>query len=143
MPASKVPQELLGKWSIRRVLPTNTVGCLDSTQAQKLVGTEIEYRTDSFRWKTTNVQSSGSSTNLVGSLEFARDNSGSGSRIDFGQLGIASSAVEQITINHPDVKISELSQSDDASVPGESVLVEGPNTIIVVICNTYFEARRE
>ena len=29
------------------------------------------------------------------------------------------------------------------AVPGETVLVEGPNTIILVICNTYFEARRE
>jgi uncharacterized protein len=142
-PASKIPPKLLGKWSVRRVLPTDTVGCLDSTQAQKLVGTEIEYRADSFRWKTTNVQSSGSSTTMVGAQEFARDNSGSGSRADFGQLGIASSAVEQITINHPDVKISELSQSNSAALPGESVLVEGPNPIIVVVCNTYFEARRE
>jgi len=140
---SKIPQELLGKWIVRRILPTDTIGCLDSTQAQKLVGTEIEYRADSFRWKTTNVPGSSSSTNMVGAQEFARDNSGSGSRVDFGQLGIVSSAVEQVTINHPDVKISELSQSGSGAVPGESVLVEGPNTIIVVVCNTYFEARRE
>jgi hypothetical protein len=63
--------------------------------------------------------------------------------VDFNQLGIAASAVEQITINHPDVKIAELSQSGSEAVPGESVLVAGPNTIILEICNTYFEARRE
>ena len=142
-PVGKIPQQLLGKWIIRKILPTDTIGCLDGTQAQKLVGTEIEYRADNFRWKTTNVRSSGSSTNMVGAQEFAQDNSGKGSRVDFAQLGIVSSAVEQITIRHPDVKISELSQSDNAAVPGESVLVEGPNTIIVVVCNTYFEARRE
>jgi len=107
------------------------------------VGTEIEYRADSFRWKTTNVQSSGGSTNLIGAQEFAQGNSGSGSHIDFNQLGIATSAVEQITINHPDVKILELSQTGSAAVPGESVLIEGPNTIILAVCNTYFEARRE
>jgi uncharacterized protein YecT (DUF1311 family) len=142
-PISKIPQELLGKWIIRKVLPTDTVGCLDSKQAQTLVGTEIEYRADSFRWKTTSVQSSGSSTNMIGAQEFAQDNSASGSRIDFNQLGIAASAVEQITINHPDVKIVELSQNDSAAVPGENVLVSGPNTIIFDICNTYFEGRRE
>jgi uncharacterized protein len=140
---SKIPQELLGKWVIRKVLPTDSIGCLDSKQAQTLEGTEVEYRADSFRWKTTNVQSSGSSTNMIGAQEFAQGNSGSGSRVDFNQLGIVTSAVEQITINHPDVKIAELSQSGSAAVPGESVLVEGPNVIIFDVCNTYFEARRE
>ena len=142
-PSTKIPQELLGKWIIRKVLPTDTTSCLDSKQAQSLVGTEVEYRADSFRWKTTNVRSSASSTNMIGAQEFAQDISGSGSHIDFNQLGIASSAVEQITIDHPDVKISELSQNGSAAVPGESVLVVGPNTIIVEVCNTYFEGRRE
>ena len=142
-PTTKIPQELLGKWIIRKVLPTDTIGCLDSKQAQTLVGTEIEYRADSFRWKTTTVQSSGSSTNMIGPQQFAQDNSGSGSHVDFNQLGIAASAVEQITINHPDVKIAELSQNGSAAVPGENVLLSGPNTIILEICNTYFEARRE
>ena len=142
-PVGKIPQALLGKWIVCKVVATDTVGCLDSKEAQALVGTEIEYRADSFRWKTTNVQSSGGSTNLIGAQEFAQGNSGSGSHIDFNQLGIATSAVEQITINHPDVKIVELSQGGSAAVPGESVLVEGPNTIILEVCNTYFEARRE
>ena len=142
-PVGKIPQALLGKWIIRKVVATDTVGCLDGKQAQALVGTEIEYRADSFRWKTTKVQSSGSSTNLIGAQEFAQGNSGSGSHVDFTQLGIAASADEQITINHPDVKIPELSQSGSAAVPGESVLVEGQNTIIFDICKTYCEARRE
>ena len=124
-------------------MPTDTIGCLDSKQAEALVGTEIEYRADSFRWKTTNVQSSGSSTNMIGAQEFAQDNSGSGSHVDFNRLGIAASAVEQITINHPDAKIAELSQNGSAGMPGENVLVAGPNTILIEICNTYFEARRE
>ena len=142
-PSSKIPQELLGKWIVRKVVATDTVGCLESKQAQALLGAEIEYRADSFRWKTTNVQSSGSSTNLIGAQEFAQGNSGSGSHVDFNQLGIAASAVEQVTINHPNVRIAELSQSGSAAVPGESVLVEGPNTIVFDVCNTYFEARRE
>jgi hypothetical protein len=142
-PSRKIPQELLGKWIIRKVLPTNMTSCLDGKQAQSLVGTEIEYRSDSFRWKTTNVQSSGCSTNMIGAQEFAQDISGNASHIDFSQLGIAASAIKQITIDHPDVKIAELSLNGSAAVPGESVLVEGPNTIIFAVCNTYFEARRE
>ena len=139
----QVPQELLGKWKIRKVLLTDTKSCLDSKQVQILVGTEIEYRADSFRWNTTSVKSSGAFANLISAQEFAQDNSGNGSRVDFNQLGIVESAVKQITINHPDVTIAELSQSGSNAVPGESVLVEAPNTIILEVCNTYFEAHRE
>ena len=143
MAPGQIPQELLGKWIIRKVLPTNTAGCLDSKQAQTLVGTEIEYRTDSFRWKNTTVRSSGTSTKLIGAQDFAQTNSGSGSHVDFNQLGIPVSAVQQIIISHPDVTIPELSQSGSSAVPGESVLVEAPNTVILEICSTYFEARRK
>jgi uncharacterized protein len=139
----QIPQELLGKWIIRKVLPTDTAGCLDNKQAQTLVGSEIEYRADSFRWKNTTVRSSGISTNLIAAQEFAQTNSGSRSRVDFNQLGIAASAVKQIIISHPDVTIAELSQNGSGAVPGESVLVEAPHTVIIEICNTYFEARRE
>jgi hypothetical protein len=142
-PVPQIPRELLGRWLISKVLPVNTVACLDNQQAQALVGTEIEYRADSFRWKTTTVRILKSSSKMIGALEFNRDNSGSGSHADFGQLGIAASAVKQITIRHPDVTISELAQSGSHVMPGESVLVEAPNTIIFDICNTYFEARRE
>jgi hypothetical protein len=142
-PGGQIPQELLGKWIVRKILPTDTISCLDSKQAQTLVGTEIEYRADNFRWKTTTVRSLGAFTNMIGAQEFAQDNSGSGSHVDFNQLGIAGSAVKQITINHPEVTIAELSQSGSNAVPGESVLVEAPNTIILEICKTYFEGKRE
>src|ERR1700746_1563786 len=39
-PSSKIPQELLGKWIVRKVVATDTVGCLDSKQAQALLGAE-------------------------------------------------------------------------------------------------------
>ena len=142
-PPGQIPQELLGKWIIRKVIPTDTVACLDSKQAQTLVGTEIEYRADGFRWKNTTVRSSGTSTNMIGAQEFAQANSGSQSHVDFNQLGIAASAVKQITIRHPEVTIAELSQGGASVMPGESVLVEAPNTIIFEICGTYFEVGRK
>ena len=139
----QIPQELLGKWIIRKVLPSDTVTCLDSKQVQTLVGTEVEYRADGFRWKNITVRSSGTSTNMIGAQEFVQANSGSQLHVDFSQLGIAASAVKQITISHPDVTIPELSQSGSGLVPGERVLVEAPNTIILEICSTYFEAQRK
>jgi uncharacterized protein len=142
-PPGQIPQELLGKWIIRKVIPTDTVTCLDSKQAQTLVGTEIEYRADGFRWKNTTVRSSGTSTNMIGAQEFAQANFGSQSHVDFNQLGIAASALKQITISHPSVTIAELSQSGSGVMPGESVLVEAPNTIIFEICSTYFEVQRK
>ena len=142
-PPGQIPHELLGKWIIRKVIPTDTVTCLDSKQAQTLVGSEIEYRADGFRWKNTTVRSSGISTNMIGAQEFAQTNSGSQSHLDFNQLGIAASAVKQITISHPGVTIAELSPSGSGVMPGESVLVEAPNTIFFEICGTYFEAGRK
>jgi uncharacterized protein len=142
-PPGQIPPELLGKWIIRKVIPTDTVTCLDSKQAQTLVGTEIEYRADGFRWKNTTVRSSGTSANMIGAQEFAQTNSGSQSHVDFNQLGIAASAVKQITISHPGVTIAELSPNGTSVMPGESVLVEAPNTIIFEICSTYFEAGRK
>lgn len=142
-PPGQIPQELLGKWIIRKVIPTDTVTCLDSKQAQTLIGTEIEYRADGFRWKNTTVRSSGTSTNMIGAQEFAQTNSGSQSHVDFNQLGIAVSAVKQITISHPAVTIGELSPSGSGAMPGENVLVEAPNTMIFEICSTYFEVQRK
>jgi uncharacterized protein len=142
-PPGQIPQELLGKWIIRKMIPTNTVTCLDSKQAQALVGTEIEYRADGFRWKNTTVRSSGTSTKMIGAQEVAQANSGSQSHVDFNQLGIAASAVKQITISHPEVTIAELSQGGTSVMPGESVLVEAPNTLIFEICSTYFEVGRK
>ena len=49
--AQTIPSELWGRWVIRRELPTSTITCWGETEARAIIGTEIEYRADSFRWK--------------------------------------------------------------------------------------------
>ncbi len=49
--AQNIPQELVGKWVIQRELPMRTISCWGEKEAKAIIGTEIEYTADSFRWK--------------------------------------------------------------------------------------------
>ncbi|MGA7289712.1 MAG: hypothetical protein WBX02_16535, partial [Terriglobales bacterium] len=47
--AQNIPQELVGKWIVQRELPARTISCWGEKEAKAILGTEIEYTTDSFR----------------------------------------------------------------------------------------------
>jgi hypothetical protein len=49
--AQNIPQELVGKWIIQRELPTRTISCWGEKEAKAIIGSEIEYTTESLRWK--------------------------------------------------------------------------------------------
>ncbi len=49
--AQDIPTVLQGKWIVSRIIPTRTITCWDQKQAEKLIGTEIDYTADSLRWK--------------------------------------------------------------------------------------------
>jgi uncharacterized protein YecT (DUF1311 family) len=143
--SSPIPEELLGRWVVRAVLPAKTVSCWDQKQADALVGTELEYKADSLRWKTTTVRNLGSTTSTVNAAEFAEDNSGMGrdaSAVNFGQLGIKAGSVRQIAIGHPDVTIQDGSAAGMMEMPGDTVLVDGRDRLVFAVCNVYFEAGR-
>ena len=53
--AQDIPVELRGKWTIKRELPTSTISCWGEQEAKEIIGTEIQYSADSFRWKDTNI----------------------------------------------------------------------------------------
>jgi hypothetical protein len=50
-PAQSIPKSLLGSWTVRRELPASTISCWAQDQADKLIGTEIEYSADTLRWR--------------------------------------------------------------------------------------------
>ena len=141
-PGNPMPREILGAWTIRRQLPTQTVACWDKKQAQALIGTELEYKPDSLRWKTTTVRYVNSTVTAVKAQDFAADNSGSQSYVTFKVLGIAAPEVEQIAIEHPDVTIDDGSKGGTMEMPGDTVLVKSPNALVFAVCNVYFEADR-
>jgi hypothetical protein len=138
-----MPAELLGAWTIRKILPTQTISCWDEKQARGLIGTELEYKPDSLRWKTTNVRYLSSTVTTVKAEEFAADNSGSQSSVTFKDLGITAPQVKQIAIKHPDVTIDDGSKGGTTEMPGDEVMLKSPQALVFSVCNVYFEADRK
>jgi hypothetical protein len=139
--AQGIPRELWGKWVIRHEVPTPTISCWGETEARAIVGTEIEYTTDSFRWKDVTVKHANAEVRIVSAKQFHDENSGgsvSSSQVTFHDLGIALPSATQITIEHPAASITGAT----TEIPGDVILVKDHNTIILSVCSIYFEAKR-
>ena len=140
-PAQTVPKTLLGKWIVRRELPTRTITCWGERESEALIGTELEYSSEVFRWHKTVTKNPVVETTSINALQFHDENSGGGtnsSQVTFQQLGIKERHVVQIVIKHPDARITGAS----VEIPGDRILVKDQNTIIFSVCNVYFEAVR-
>jgi hypothetical protein len=84
--AQNIPQELVGTWVIQRELPARTISCWGEKEAKPLIGTEIEYTADSFRWKHIVVKHPTVSVAIVSAEQFQRENSSpsvNGSQVSF------------------------------------------------------------
>lgn len=139
--AAQIPRELVGKWVIERQLPTNTISCWGDEEAKKIIGSEIEYTRDSFRWKSTLVKHPAVRLRTIGAPQFERENSSqsvNGSQVSFLQLGINAAHAMQVSISHPPAEITKAT----TEIPGDEVLIKSHNTIVFPVCNLYFEAKR-
>lgn len=139
--AQDIPKGLWGRWRITRILPTQTISCWSDKEAKPLLGTEIDYGARLLRWQTTEASHIDSEVRDVTAEQFEIQNSspsGNGSQVDFRQLGIRASKVRQVLINHDDANITGAT----TGIPGDNVLVKGKNTIVLSVCNVYFEAER-
>ena len=99
-----IPKQVWGKWIVSREIPTTTISCWDETEARVLLGTEIEYSAEAFRWKNVVTAHPVAEAEMVSAEQFHGDNSGRGansSQITFRQLGIKAKQAMQITIHHP------------------------------------------
>jgi hypothetical protein len=136
-----VPKILWGKWIIRRTLPTKTISCWGDEEARKLIGTELEYGSDLFRWQKVVTKSPLVEETTVTARQFHDENSGRGrdsSQVTFGHLGIREPRAVQIVFQHPPANLTGAT----IEIPGDFVLVKDRNTIIFPVCNVYFEAER-
>lgn len=138
-----IPKDLLGNWRVSKIVPTQTAGCWDQQQAQSLIGGKINYKADGFSWNGTALKSEGATVSTVEAQEFVEDNSGSSSYIDFPTLGISTPSVQRVAIQHPDATIQGITDQGTDGVPGDNVLVKDHNTLILSLCNVWFEVQRE
>ena len=136
--AEQLPGRLQGSWRITRVLPTTNSACWGKTEAQPLVGSTLTYRDDSLRWRGGAVPLEEITTRTVSDSDFRHENSGSGTPASFAQLGIRTREVLEVDLQHEDMDITGAT----TEVPGDSVLLAGPNRIIISACGVYFEATR-
>jgi hypothetical protein len=139
--AQNIPQELAGKWVIQRELPTQTISCWGEKKARAIIGTQIEYTADSFRWKHIVVKQPTVEIAVVSAEQFQRENSSpsvNGSQVSFRQLGIDAPEVRQVSINHAPAEITGAT----TEIPGDVALLKNHNAIVFSVCNVYFEAKR-
>jgi hypothetical protein len=143
-PGTPVPQELLGRWTVRRYFPIDGVTCWDDRQAKAVVGTVLEYRSDGFSWNGKTMRSLGTTTSTIKAQTFAEDNAGGsgGGAVSFAKLGIVAPAVTQIDIRHPDAMVYNKGSDCCSSVPGETMLKKSPDTLIFSLCGIFYEAVR-
>ncbi|MGB7135508.1 MAG: hypothetical protein WBD46_09495 [Acidobacteriaceae bacterium] len=137
----EIPAALRGEWVITRLIPTTTLSCWDDRDAKKLLRTTIHYGTDSFQWKDHGVPNTGVTMRSMTAFQFRAGYSGGGaadSEIDFAQLGIRAPSATIVTLSHPDANITGAT----TEIPGDWVLLKDKDTIVVSVCNLYFEAHR-
>lgn len=135
--AEPLPGRLQGTWRINRVLPTTNSACWGKEQAMPLVGSTLTYRDDTLRWRGGAVPLDDITTRTVTDNEFRKENGGQ-TPASFAQLGIHAHAVLEVDLQHEDADITGAT----TEVPGDSVLLAGPNRIVVSACGVYFEATR-
>ena len=120
------------------MLPTTNNACWTPEQARTLIGSTLVYRETTMRWKDGAVPLQDIYTRSVSASEFQKENSGDNAPATFGQLGIHAPRVTEINFQHEDMDITGAT----TEVPGDSVLLAGPNRIVVSACGVYFEAIR-
>ncbi len=114
---------------------------LGSYRSKAILQTEIEYTSDTFRWRNVVTKDPRVEVAALTAQQFHDENSGgsvNSSQVSFRQLGIKTRKVVQIAILHPPAEITGAT----TEIPGDTILVKDKNTILFSVCNLYFEAKR-
>lgn len=139
--AEPIPATLMGRWVVQRELPTRSITCWDAREAETLIGTELEYSAESFRWKDVIIKQPSATVKRVTAEEFWSYHSGRGqdsSQVTFAMLGIEAASTIQVEIAHPPAAIMRAT----IQIPGDWVLLKGPDIVVISMCGFYYEAER-
>jgi hypothetical protein len=139
---AQVPTALIGRWSITRELPTTAITCWDGRDARYLLGKHFQIGPDVLIWGQTQVPVQSVRETTFDDESFLTAYSGSGGSVRFRYLGIARPTAQVVEIHHPDRKWTDPGGQDHYEIPGDWALLKAPNTIVVSVCNVYYEARR-
>jgi hypothetical protein len=139
---AQVPTTLIGQWNITRELPTTAITCWDSREARYLLGKHFQIGPGLLIWGHTQVPIQNVRETTFDDESFLRAYSGSGGSVRFRYLGVTSPTAKVVEIRHPDIKWKDPGGQDHYEIPGEWALLKAPNTIVVSVCNVYYEARR-
>jgi hypothetical protein len=138
----QVPAALIGNWSVVRQLPTFGITCWSGQEARFLLGKRFELKSESLQWQHNRVPTQNVRITTFDDESFFKANSGSGGGEHLHELGVSSPTAQVVEIQHPDIKWKDPSGQDHYEIPGDWALLKDPNTIVVSVCNVYFEARR-
>lgn len=136
--AESLPAALRGSWHITRILPTKNTACWGQDKAAQLIGSTLTYADHAMRWQGGPVPLQGIITREVTAEDFASENSGSTSVLNLDMVGIHAASVTEVDLQHEDADITGAT----TEVPGDAVLLAGPNRIVVSACGVYYEATR-
>lgn len=140
-PIKAIPDQLVGRWIVKRMLPTTTISCWSKKDADGFIGTILQYSPNLFRWKDVVVKNPRVEISVLSAAQFHirfSSASASGSQVDFKQLGISGDHVMMIDFLHSPANIT----GSTIEIPGDRVFLRDASTIIVTVCNMYFEAKK-
>ena len=128
-----MPRDVTGSWRISRILPTHNAACWGNEQARPLLGTTLRYRPGAMHWKGGDVAIAEALSRTLTGSSYLNEY-----KVSLAELGIHATSATEIDLQHEDADITGAT----TEVPGDTVLLAGPNRIIVSACGVYFEALR-
>ncbi len=129
----EMPRAITGSWRISRILPTHNSACWGNEQARPLVGTTLRYRQGAMHWKGGEVAIAEALTRTLSSSSYLTEY-----KVALTELGIRADTVTEIDLQHEDADVTGAT----TEVPGDTILLAGPNRILISACGVYFEALR-
>jgi hypothetical protein len=131
--AQAMPQSIMGRWRVERILPTHNVGCWDAERAKALVGTTLRYEQGRMTWQGGAVEVPEALSRTLSRRKYQDEY-----KVDLAELGIKAVEVTEIDLQHEDADVTGAT----TEVPGDTVVLAGPGRIVVSACGIYFLAVR-